>query len=107
MITKNENLLSLKIENIDILDKYYVPYFKTGGIIIGKNLPMGASILLMLSINIGVKEKKFKVAGKVQMIIPSKIEKNTNVGIAFDNNPANEELKKTIEEILDRRTPNN
>lgn len=103
---KNENVISLKIENIDILEKYYVPFFKTGGIIINKNIAMGSSVLIMLSLNMGVKETKFKVVGKVQMISPDKTGKNKNVGIAFDNNAANKELKKIIEEKISQRLPN-
>lgn len=106
-VNKNENLIALKIDNIEVLDKFYVPYFKTGGIIIGKNISMGSSVLIMLTLNIGVKEKRFKVAGKVQMITPDKNGKNQNIGIAFDNNQANAELKKTIEEMLSHRLPNN
>ena len=101
---KNRPPISFEIKNIELLERMYMPFFKTGGIFIpNKEIKPSTSIIIILKINLPELKGDYTISGKVQWFSPEKSNFHSGSGIAFDDNPANKKLKDKIEKIIVNR----
>lgn len=102
--------LIVTFKSIELLNTYYLGFIKNGGFFLPKpngieSIRPNEQILLTMKITLPDINIQEKVLGRVIWITPAGTlnEAPEGIGMAFENNKENNELKEKIENLLDGR----